>query len=64
MSVLGAKVYVPGCGRGYDCVAFYKAGAKTVVGLEIADSAVCVVVHANGFWNVVCGQDEQQMMAS
>lgn len=36
----GKKVFIPGCGRGYDVVAFAKAGAKEVVGLELAPTAV------------------------
>lgn len=33
-------VLVPGCGRGYDLVAFAGAGAASVMGLEISTSAV------------------------
>jgi hypothetical protein len=36
----GKSVFIPGCGRGYDVVAFAKAGAKEVVGLELAPTAV------------------------
>jgi Thiopurine S-methyltransferase (TPMT) len=34
------RVFVPGCGRGYDLVTFVKAGAKEALGLELAPSAV------------------------
>lgn len=40
LPVKDARVFVPGCGRGYDCVAFSQAGAKETVGLELAESAV------------------------
>lgn len=36
----GKRIFVPGCGRGYDLVTFVKAGAKEVLGLELAPSAV------------------------
>ena len=35
----GARVLVPGCGRGYDLAAFVQAGAAEAVGLEISPSA-------------------------
>lgn len=38
----GKRIFVPGCGRGYDLVTFVKAGAKEVLGLELAPSAVSV----------------------
>jgi hypothetical protein len=34
------RVFVPGCGRGYDLVTFVKAGAKEALGLELAPTAV------------------------
>ena len=34
------KVFIPGCGRGYDLITFVKAGAKSALGLELAPSAV------------------------
>ncbi|KAG2432699.1 hypothetical protein HYH02_006683 [Chlamydomonas schloesseri] len=36
----GKRVFVPGCGRGYDLPVFRSAGASQVVGLELAPSAV------------------------
>ena len=38
--VRGKRVLVPGCGRGYDLVAFAEAGAECVVGLEISEHAM------------------------
>ena len=35
----GASAFVPGCGRGYDCVALAAHGFDYVVGLELAPSA-------------------------
>lgn len=35
----GQRVFVPGCGRGYDVVAFAQAGAAAAVGLELAPTA-------------------------
>ena len=35
----GKRVLVPGCGRGYDLVAFLKAGATLAAGLELAPTA-------------------------
>lgn len=40
VAVEGKRVFVPGCGRGYDPVTFIKAGAKEAIGLELAPSAV------------------------
>ncbi|GLC42206.1 hypothetical protein PLESTB_000642300 [Pleodorina starrii] len=40
VDVKGARVLVPGCGRGYDLPVFRSAGAAEVVGLELAPSAV------------------------
>jgi hypothetical protein len=34
------RVFVPGCGRGYDLVTFIKAGATAAIGLELAPTAV------------------------
>lgn len=39
LDVRGKRVYVPGCGRGYDLPAFLRAGAAEVVGLEYAPTA-------------------------
>ncbi|KAL6769478.1 hypothetical protein ACKKBG_A31170 [Auxenochlorella protothecoides x Auxenochlorella symbiontica] len=39
VAVEGKRVFVPGCGRGYDPVTFIKAGAKEAIGLELAPSA-------------------------
>ena len=39
LAVAGKSVFVPGCGRGYDLVAFAQAGAASVVGLELAPTA-------------------------
>ena len=36
----GKRVFVPGCGRGYDLVALLAAGAEEAVGLELAPTAV------------------------
>ena len=38
--VKGKRVFIPGCGRGYDVVTFAKAGAKEVIGLELSPTAV------------------------
>lgn len=35
----GKRVFVPGCGRGYDLVEFARAGAAAAVGLELAPTA-------------------------
>ncbi|PNW83917.1 hypothetical protein CHLRE_04g215600v5 [Chlamydomonas reinhardtii] len=40
VNVTGQRVFVPGCGRGYDLPVFRTAGAAQVVGLELAPSAV------------------------
>eukprot|EP00798_Chlamydomonas_sp_ICE-L_P005608 gene5608-4088_t len=39
LSVKGKRVLVPGCGRGYDCIAFALAGAEHALGLEISSTA-------------------------
>ncbi|KAL3148501.1 hypothetical protein ABBQ38_013943 [Trebouxia sp. C0009 RCD-2024] len=39
LQVRGKKVFVPGCGRGYDVVEFAKQGAVAVVGLELVPEA-------------------------
>jgi SAM-dependent methyltransferase len=36
----GKRVFVPGCGRGYDLVTFVQSGAMAAVGLELAPTAV------------------------
>ncbi|GIL59487.1 hypothetical protein Vafri_14165 [Volvox africanus] len=40
IDVKGARVLVPGCGRGYDLPVFASSGAREVVGLELAPTAV------------------------
>lgn len=41
VAVEGRRTFVPGCGRGYDVVAFAKAGAAVSIGLELSGTAVC-----------------------
>ena len=38
--VRGKRVVVPGCGRGYDIVAFVQSGASECIGLELSKTAV------------------------
>lgn len=38
----GSRALVPGCGRGYDCVALAEAGFDQVIGLELSSSATKV----------------------
>lgn len=40
LNVAGKTCLVPGCGRGYDCLAFAKAGASKAIGLELSPTAV------------------------
>lgn len=40
------RIFVPGCGRGYDLVTFVKAGAKEALGLELAPSAVRIILES------------------
>jgi len=40
LDVVGQRVLVPGCGRGYDVATFAVAGATRSVGLEISEIAV------------------------
>ena len=40
LDVVGRRVFVPGCGRGYDLATFVRAGAALAVGLELAPSAL------------------------
>ena len=40
LATAGKRVFVPGCGRGYDLVALLAAGAEEAVGLELAPTAV------------------------
>ncbi len=40
LGLAGKRVFVPGCGRGYDLVALLAAGAEEAVGLELAPTAV------------------------
>lgn len=39
-AVQGKRILVPGCGRGYDLVAFAEAGAEYCLGLEISEHAM------------------------
>lgn len=39
LQVAGKRVFVPGCGRGYDVQLFASHGAEAVVGLELAPTA-------------------------
>ena len=39
LEVAGKRVFVPGCGRGYDVVEFARRGAAAAVGLELAPTA-------------------------
>eukprot|EP00877_Chromochloris_zofingiensis_P008226 jgi/Chrzof1/3657/Cz13g04010.t1 len=40
LTVAGKRVLVPGCGRGYDVIAFAQAGAAASIGLEISPVGV------------------------
>lgn len=39
LAAAGARVVIPGCGRGYDVESFVRAGAASVAGLELAPTA-------------------------
>lgn len=53
----GKRVFVPGCGRGYDLVTFIKAGAASAVGLELAPTAVAA---ANEFTQEALKNDDEK----
>lgn len=57
-SIKGKRAVVPGCGRGYDVAAFAQAGASTVVGLELAPTAV---VDAQAWLAQQAGLTPQQL---
>ncbi|KAI8463044.1 MAG: S-adenosyl-L-methionine-dependent methyltransferase [Monoraphidium minutum] len=44
----GARVLVPGCGRGYDVIAAADAGAALAVGLDISEAAVAAAEALRG----------------
>ncbi|GAB4822661.1 hypothetical protein N2152v2_009707 [Parachlorella kessleri] len=47
LNVAGKRVFVPGCGRGYDLVALLAAGAEEAVGLELAPTALLGTMMAS-----------------
>ncbi|KXZ45501.1 hypothetical protein GPECTOR_54g243 [Gonium pectorale] len=52
IGVLGKRVLVPGCGRGYDLPVFLSSGATEVVGLELSETAAR---EADGYLQEVRG---------
>lgn len=51
----GKRCFVPGCGRGYDVVAFARAGAAEAVGLELSPAAA---EAARGYIRAELGGEE------
>lgn len=47
--VRGKRAFVPGCGRGYDVIAFAEGGASAAVGLELSGTAIAAAeAHRDG----------------